>query len=130
MGFYQEMQSMANEMLKTFGDVDPVVLVRESPVGTASADPEPPVVTEYTVPSVIQLRYLDSVESSSLVLENNRGVVMSAYTVDGVLLPIIPAAGDKVITQVQGESVTWKVEAAAPVAPGGINILFKLEITR
>jgi hypothetical protein len=130
MSFYSEMAVMADELLREFGDVNEMLLVREIPIDSTSANPSPPIRREYPVKGVMKLRYLDTVESNSQVVEDKRELLLSVFKADGSALPIVPKSGDKMITQEEGQSVTWKVEAAAPVAPGGVAILYKLEISK
>ena len=132
MTFYSEMAEMADELLREFGDVNEMLLIREVPIDSTSASPDPPVQYDYKVKGVLQLRYryLDGVESSSLIEEHKRGLMLSTFMQDGRVLPIKPKSGDKISIQEDGEAVIWKVGSAAPVAPGGTAIIHKLEITK
>jgi len=132
MTFYSEMAVMADELLQEFGDVNEMLLIREVAIDSTSANPSAPIRTEYKVKGVLQLRYryLDGVESSSLIAENKRGVMLSTFMQNGMKLPIFPKSGDKMAMQEDEQAVIWKVESGSPVAPGGVSILFKLEITK
>ena len=132
MTFYSEMAEMADELLREFGDVNEMLLIREVPIDSTSASPDPPVQYDYKVKGVLQLRYryLDGVESSSLIEEHKRGLMLSTFMQDSRVLPIKPKSGDKISIQEDGEAVIWKVGSAAPVASGGIAIIHKLEITK
>jgi len=132
MTFYSEMAVMADELLQEFGDANEMLLIREVAIDSTSANPSPPIRTEYKVKGVLQLRYryLDGVESSSLIAENKRGVMLSTFMQDGRALPISPKSGDKMAIQEDEQAVIWKVESGSPVAPGGVPILFKLEIIK
>jgi len=132
MTFYSEMAVMADELLQEFGDVNEMLLIREVAIDNTSANPSAPIRTEYKVKGVLQLRYryLDGVESSSLIAENKRGVMLSTFMQDGRALPISPKSGDKMAIQEDEQAVIWKVESGSPVAPGGTAIIHKLEITK
>ena len=132
MSFYSKMAVMADKLLRTFGDVNEMLLIREVAIDSASSDPSPPIRTEYKVKGVSKLRYryLDTVESNSLIDENKRQLILSVYMADGTALPITPKSGDKAITQEEGQAVTWRVEAGSAIAPGGVAILFKLEVSK
>ena len=130
MTFYSEMAVMADELLQEFGDANEMLLIREVAIDNTSANPSAPIRTEYKVKGVLQLRYLDSVEGGTLISEDQRGVMLSTFMQNGMKLPIFPKSGDKMVIQEEGQAIIWKVEAGSPVAPGGVPILFKLEITK
>lgn len=134
MSFYSDMATMADKLLRQFGVQQPAVLTRETPTGTEDA-PGPPIRKNYPVIAVVTVKYLGSTEGNVvgeksaetlMILSNKRSVVMSAMMSDGKVLPIEPTAGDKFTFGGQ----VWGVEASAPVAPGGITIIYKLDISR
>ena len=125
MSFYSDMATMADKLLRQFGVQQPAVLTRETPTGTEDA-PGPPIRKNYPVIAVVNVKYLGTTEEDRTIISNKRSVIMSVMMSDGKTLPIEPTAGDKFTFGGQ----VWGVEASAPVAPGGIPIIYKLDITR
>lgn len=125
MSFYSDMATMADKLLRQFGVQQPAVLTRETPTGTEDA-PGPPIRKNYPVIAVVTVKYLGTTEEDRTIISNKRSVVMSVMMSDGKALPIEPTAGDKFTFGGQ----VWGVEASAPVAPGGITIIYKLDISR
>jgi len=125
MSFYSEMADMADELLREFGNPETIVLTRETPTGTED-NPGAPVRKDYRVSAVVNVKYLGSTEDDRTIIANKRSVILSTKMANGNILPIEPTAGDKFTFG----GKTWGVESSAPIAPGGTNILYKMDITR
>ncbi len=126
MSFYTEMQDMADELLEEFGYSETVTLTQVELEDVDSDEPGNPITTDYKVKAVIQLRYLDSVEDNTIIDENRRGVILSTIMPDGRKLPVEPKTGFKLTF----DGHTWTVDSGAAISPGGVPIIYKLEIVR
>jgi hypothetical protein len=128
MSFYSEMADMAHEMLSDFGSKRTLILTRQIPTGS-DYEPGPPIDRNYTVIGVVLLhksmvKQMDTVSVGGLIDTNRRTVMLSTFMADGRELPIEPKNGD--LMTLDGK--TWTVEGAAAVNPGGVAVLYKMDV--
>ena len=125
MNFYSDMAATADNLLKQFGSPRTIVLTREMPTGDAH-NPGEPITKDYDVTAVVLNKWMDGAEGGRMVIESKRHLVMSANQPSGAAIPITPATGD--ITTFDG--FDWNVESAVPISPGGITIIYRLDVTK
>lgn len=135
MSFYSDMAAMADSLLTQFGISENAVLRKESFRNGTDESPGTPINTDYPVIVVSKVKELDSVVGNvvgekeaeiKIVASNQRSIIMSVKQPSGTILPVAPAVSDKLLF---GTDI-WNVDAAAPVAPGGITIIYKLDISQ
>ena len=128
MSFYSEMAEMAHTMLSSFGDQRTIVLTRQIQTGS-DFTPGIPVDRKYPVAGVVLLhksmvKELDKVSVGGLIDTNRRTVMISTFMPDGRELPIEPKNGDLITF----DGKTWTIEGVAAVNPGGVAVLYKMDV--
>ena len=123
MSFYSEMAEMAHTMLSSFGDQRTIVLTRQIQTGS-DFTPGIPVDRKYPVAVVVITKQIDTVEGGTLIDSNRRAVMISTFMPDGRELPIEPKNGDLLTF----DGKTWTIEGVGAINPGGIAVLFKMDV--
>lgn len=131
MSFYSDMAAMADSLLTQFGISENAMLRKESFSGGTDESPGTPINTDYPVIVVSKIKQLGSVVGEKeaeikMIASNQRSIIMSVKQPSGTILAVQPLVGDKLLF---GTDI-WNVDAAAPVAPGGITIIYKLDISQ
>ena len=130
MSFYSDMAAMADSLLTQFGISENAVLRKESFRDGTDESPGTPINADYPVIVVSKVKQLDSVQqtgdSVKMIASNQRSIIMSVKQPSGAILEVQPMVSDKLLF---GTDI-WNVDAAAPVAPGGITIIYKLDISQ
>lgn len=127
--FYNRMAATADRLLKKFGQPRTIKLL-VPPADDGSGDPwdpnRPGSDTEYTLSGIVIQPRQDGVEGNTLVSDKQRRVKASNFQANGTKLPVTPAIGHSL----SFDGHTWKITNVGGSNPGGVQLLWELEVER